>query len=222
MKKRLLTSILICLVTSVFAQSEKKLIKTYGGIPTENKNMQWENDITPNEKYFGIIQLDTTIVSAKIIEAFMVTHQPLQDSNIMTKRMRSNNAFGATMSALGGDYKSMDEFSKAGEATSRLQNKATNSWTVQFIDGVGLTRFYYNVVVQAKNGKYKLTIKPSGISGYANNHIQKEWSDLFKNGKVKSIYSKNYNKMKIKLAYTIDQWINAVEKNLSIEKEDNW
>ena len=42
---------------------------------------------------------------------------------------------------------------------------------------------------------------------------------MFRDGKVKSLYSNYYEQMKIKLAYTIDQWINEVNKQLK-EKSD--
>ena len=58
--------------------------------------------------------------------------------------------------------------------------------------------------------------------GYANDHIQTVWSQMFKNGELKSIYSKYYDQMKIKLAYTIDQWINNVDKHLISDENDDW
>ena len=220
MKKLLL--ILLCLPMIGFGQSDKKLIKTYGGIPTVNENMNWEEDGTPNEKYIGVIQIDSTISSSQVIEAFMITFQPLQDANIMTRQMRNNNTFGAIASGISGDYNSMDGFNKAGEAVSRRQNQARSTWTVQFIDGVRISRFYYNVSVQVKDGRYKLTVIPSGTSGYANDHIQTEWSQMFKKGEVKRLYSKYYDQMKIKLAYTIDQWINNVDEHLTKDGDDSW
>tara|TARA_B100001758_G_scaffold224454_1_gene215824 strand:+ start:2385 stop:3050 length:666 start_codon:yes stop_codon:yes gene_type:complete len=221
MKKLLI--ILLCLPFIGFAQSEKKLKKIYGGIPTANENMSWLEDQTPNEKYVGVIQFDSTISESNIIEAFMMTFQPLQDANIMTKQMRNNNAFGAVASGLSGDYRSMNEFNKSGQADSRRQNQVRNSWTVQFIDGVRISRFYYNVSVQVKDGRYKLSVIPAGMSGYANDHIQTEWNQIFnKKGEVKSLYSKYYSQMKIKLAYTIDQWIDNVDKQLSELHDSSW
>ena len=202
----------------VFSQSDKKIIKTYGGIPTSNENMLWEENNTPNEKYVGVIQFDSTISQSEVIEAFMVTFQPLQDANIMTKQMRTNNAIGGVASAMNGDYNS---FASTGDADSRRQNQINNSWTVQFIDGVRLSRFYYNISVRVKKGRYKLTVIPSGTSGYANDFIQTEWSQMFKNGEIKSIYSKYYDQMKIKLAYTIDQWINNVDEHLK-NNDGDW
>ena len=35
-------------------------------------------------------------------------------------------------------------------------------------------------------------------------------------------YSKYYDQMKTKLAYTIDQWINKVEKHLDSSEKDDW
>ena len=220
MKKLLL--ILLCLPFIGFGQSDKKLIKTYGGIPTANENMNWEEDRTPNEKYIGVIQIDSTISNSEVIEAFMITFQPLQDANIMTRQMRNNNTFGAIASGISGDYNSVNDFNKAGEAGSRRQNQARSSWTVQFIDGVRISRFYYNVSVQVRDGRYKLTVIPSGTSGYANDHIQTEWNQMFKKGKVRKLYSKYYDQMKIKLAYTIDQWINNVDEHLNKEGDDSW
>lgn len=221
MRKLVLFTVLFCFALNIFGQDENNE-KTYGGIPTAHPNMEWQDNLTPNEKYVGVIQVDSTINASKIIEAFMATFQQLQDANIMTKQMRTNNAIGGIASALNGDYKSMNEFSKAGNADSRRQYQGSTAWTVQFIDGVRLNRFYYNVSVQAKDGRYKLTISPSGLSGYANDHIQTEWSQMFKNGEVKSIYSKYYVQMKIKLAYTLNQWINEVEKYLVGNKNNNW
>lgn len=120
-----------------------------------------------------------------------------------------------------GDYKSMEDFSKAGDADSRIQYQGELSWTAQFIDGVRLNRFYYNVSVQARDGRYRLTVTPSGLSGFGNDHIQTEWSQMFRNGKVRSIYSNYYDQMKIKLAYTIDQWINEVDKYL-VGADNDW
>lgn len=217
--------LLLCLPLIGIGQNDKndkKMIRIYGAIPTANENMSWEDNITPNEKYVGVIQIDSTITATEVIEAFMITFQPLQDANIMTKQMRNNNAFGAALSTMNGDYKSVDDFTKAGDANSRRQNQAQSSWTVQFIDGVRINRFYYNVSVQVKKGRYKLTVIPSGMSGYANDHIQTVWGQMFKNGELKSIYSKYYDQMKIKLAYTIDQWINNVDKHLSSDKNDDW
>jgi hypothetical protein len=191
-------------------------------MPTSNENMGWEEDKTPNEKYSGVIKIDSTISASEVIEAFMITFQPLQDANIMTKQMRNNNAFGAVASSFSGDYNSMDDFTKAGDADSRRQNQAQSSWSVQFIDGVRLSRFYYNISVQVRNGRYKLVVIPAGTSGYANDHIQTEWSQMFKKGEVKSIYSKYYSQMKIKLAYTIDQWISNVDEHLIKDGNDDW
>ncbi|MBT4880936.1 MAG: hypothetical protein HON40_00105 [Flavobacteriales bacterium] len=220
MKKLLL--ILIALPMIGIGQSDKKITKIYGGMPTSNENMGWEEDKTPNEKYSGVIKIDSTISASEVIEAFMITFQPLQDANIMTKQMRNNNAFGAVASSLSGDYNSMDDFTKAGDADSRRQNQAQSSWSVQFIDGVRLSRFYYNISVQVRNGRYKLVVIPAGTSGYANDHIQTEWSQMFKKGEVKSIYSKYYSQMKIKLAYTIDQWISNVDEHLIKDGNDDW
>ena len=186
-------------------QSDKKITKIYGGMPTSNENMGWEEDKTPNEKYSGVIKIDSTISASEVIEAFMITFQPLQDANIMTKQMRNNNAFGAVASSLSGDYNSMDDFTKAGDADSRRQNQAQSSWSVQ-----------------VRNGRYKLVVIPAGTSGYANDHIQTEWSQMFKKGEVKSIYSKYYSQMKIKLAYTIDQWISNVDEHLIKDGNDDW
>jgi len=196
--------------------------KIYGGVPTANENMEWQDDVTPNEKYIGVIGIDSSASATQIIEAFMSTFQPLQDANIMTKQMRTNNSIGAISSAMSGDVQSVEDFSKAGDANSRRQYQGRTSWTVQFIDGVRLTRFYYNVSVQAKNGRYKLTVTPAGLSGYANDHIQTEWSQLFKNGKVKGMYAKYYDQMKTKLAYTIDQWTDQVAKHLDGDDNDDW
>ena len=109
MKKLLL--ILLCLPMIGFGQSDKKIKKTYGGMPTANENMSWEENTTPDEKYIGVFQIDSTISALEVIEAFMITFQPLQDANIMTKQMRNNNAFGSVASAMSGDYKSMDDLS---------------------------------------------------------------------------------------------------------------
>ena len=140
----------------------------------------------------------------------------------MTKQMRSNNAWGGTLSAVNGDYDSMSDFASAGDSDLRNQNQRQTTWAVQFIDGVRLSRFYYNVSVQTKDGRYKLTVTPAGLSGYANDHIQTEWSQMFKKGKVKSIYAKYYNQMKVKLAYTIDQWINSVNNHLVGDGNNDW
>jgi len=203
MKKLLL--ILIALPMIGIGQSDKKITKIYGGMPTSNENMDWEEDKTPNEKYSGVIKIDSTISASEVIEAFMITFQPLQDANIMTKQMRNNNAFGAVASSLSEDYNSMDDFTKAGDADSRRQNQAQSSWSVQ-----------------VRNGRYKLVVIPAGTSGYANDHIQTEWSQMFKKGEVKSIYSKYYSQMKIKLAYTIDQWISNVDEHLIKDGNDDW
>ena len=221
MKKLVFLIGLLCFAIVVFGQ-DAKLVKTYGGVPTANANMDWQDNITPNEKYIGVIQVDSTISASEIIEALMATFQPLQDANIMTKQMRTNSAIGGVASAMDGDYESMDDFSKAGDADSRRQYQGRSSWTIQFIDGVRLNRFYYNVSVQAKDGRYKLTVTPAGSSGYANDHIQYEWSQMFKNGEVKSSKSKYYDQMKTKLAYTIDQWINEVDKHLEGDANDDW
>ena len=221
MKKSALITGLLFFTVVLFGQ-DAKLVKTYGGVPTANENMEWQDNLTPNEKYIGVIQVDSSIKATQIIEAFMTTFQPLQDANIMTKQMRTNSAIGGVASAMDGDYESMEDFSKAGDADSRRQYQGKTSWTVQFIDGVRLNRFYYNVGVQAKDGRYKLTVTPAGSSGYANDHIQTEWSRMFKNGSVKSMYAKYYDQMKIKLAYTIDQWINEVDKQLTDSSNDDW
>ena len=222
MKKLLIFSmLLICAFNlNVLGQDPKQEFKRiYGGVPTSNSNMNWQDSLTPNEKYVGVIQIDSTIKASSIIEAFMITFQPLQDANIMTKQMRTINTMGAISSSLNGDYKSANDFSKAGKADARDQNKNQSAWTVQFIDGVRTSRFYYNISVQAKDGRYKLTVIPAGLSGYGLDHIQTEWSQMFRDGKVKSLYSNYYEQMKIKLAYTIDQWINEVNKQLK-EKSD--
>ncbi|HSO88745.1 MAG TPA: hypothetical protein VLQ91_19485 [Draconibacterium sp.] len=221
MKKLVLIAVLSCFAVVIFGQ-DANIEKTYGGIPTANPNMEWQDNLTPNEKYIGVIQVDSIISASKIIEAFMATFQSLQDANIMTKQMRTNSSIGGVTSAMNGDYESMDDFSKAGDSDSRKQYQGQNTWTVQFIDGVRMNRFYYNIGVQAKDGRYKLTVTPSGSSGYANDHIQTEWSQMFKNGEVKSIYSKYYDQMKIKLAYTIDQWINEVDKYLKGNANNDW
>ena len=221
MRKSVFITGLLFFAIVVFGQ-DTKLVKTYGGIPTANANMDWQDNLTPNEKYIGVIQVDSTISASEIIEAFMATFQPLQDANIMTKQMRTNSAIGGVASAMDGDYESMDDFSKAGDADSRRQYQGRSSWTVQFIDGVRLNRFYYNVGIQAKDGRYKLTVTPAGSSGYANDHIQTEWSQMFRNGEVKSSYFKYYDQMKTKLAYTIDQWINEVDKHLEGDANDDW
>jgi len=221
MKRSVLVTGLLCYAIVTFGQ-DANIEKIYGGIPTANVNMEWQDNLTPNEKYTGIIKVDSTISASKIINAFMATFQLLQDANIMTKQMRNNSTFGAAASTMNGDMKSMEDFAKAGDADSRKQYQSQDSWTVQFIDGVRLSRFYYNVSVQAKDGRYKLTVTPSGLSGYANDHIQTEWSQMFKNGKVKSIYVNYYDQMKTKLAYTIDQWINEVDKHLKGEANNDW
>lgn len=221
MKKLVLFAVLSCFAIVVFGQ-DANIEKTYGGIPSANPNMDWQDNLTPNEKYIGVIQVDSTISASKIKEAFLATFQPLQDANIMTKQMRTNSAIGGISSALNGDYESMDDFSKAGDADTRKQYQGETSWTVQFIDGVRMIRFYYNVSVQAKDGRYKLTVTPSGLSGYANDHIQTEWSQMYKNGELKSSYSKYYDQMKTKLAYTIDQWINEVDKYLEGNANNDW
>lgn len=219
MKKSVLITGLLFFAIGVLGQNEK-LVRIYGGIPTANANMKWQNNLTPNEKYIGIIHVDSTASATQIIEAFMATFQPLEDANIMTKQMHNLSAAGEVLSSTQGDYKSMDEFSKAGDAAHRRQYKDQHTWTVQFIDGVRSVRFYYNIFVQAKDGRYKLTVTPAGSSGYAVDHIQTEWSRMFKNGEVRGMYSKYYNEIKIKLAYTIDQWINKVNKHLEAGSND--
>lgn len=172
--------------------------------------------------YTGVIQVDSTITASKIIEAFIATFQPMQDANIMTKQMRNNSAWGSALSAVNSDYDSMSDFANAGDYDLRNQNQRKTTWAVQFIDGVRMNRFYYNVNVQARDGRYKLTVTPAGLSGYSNDHIQTEWSQMFKNGEVKITYSKYYDQMKTKLAYTIDQWINKVEKHLVSSEKNDW
>lgn len=222
MKKILFITTLLFLTLSSFGQSSKKIKRIYGGIPTANKNMMWKEKETINEYYTGVIKVNSQIKASQIIEAFMATFQSIQDANIMTKQMRNNNAWGSTLSAINGDQKSMIKFTKAGDSKIRIQNQRQNSWTVQFIDGVRISRFYYNISVKSKDGRYKLTATPSGTSGYANDHIQTEWKDLFKKGKVRRSYSKYYSQMKIKMAFTIDQWIQKVEKHLNSNEEDDW
>ena len=221
MKKSVLLTTLLFIAIVIFGQNAK-IVRIYGGVPTANENMHWQDNLTPNDKYIGIIHVDSTISASEIIEAFMATFQPLQDANIMTKQMRNLNTFGEVASAMNGDAKSMDDFTKAGDADARRQYQKRNFWTAQFIDGVRLSRFYYNVSVQAKDGRYKLTVIPSGLSGYAVDHIQTEWSQMFKKGKLKSMYSKYYNEMKTKLAYTIDQWIKKVNNHLKENDKSNW
>jgi len=222
MKKAVLIIGLLCFALTVLGQNTKKIEKTYGGIPTANENMKWQENRTVNEYYTGVIQVDTTIKASKIIDAFISTFQPMQDANIMTKQMRSNSAWGGALSAANGDYGSMSDFAGAGDSDLRNQNQRQTTWAVQFIDGVRINRFYYNVSVQARDGRYKLTVTPAGSSGYANDHIQTEWSQMFKKGEVRSMYSKYYEQMKIKLAYTIDQWINKVDKHLVSGEKDDW
>lgn len=222
MKKIVLITGLLCFTLTIFGQDAKKNEKIYGGIPTANENMTWQENRTPNEIYTGVIQVDSTIIASQIIEAFMSTFQPMQDANIMTRQMRSNSAWGGALSAVNGDYDSMSDFAGAGDSDLRMQNQRHTTWTVQFIDGVRLSRFYYNVSVRTKDGRYKLTVTPAGLSGYANDHIQTEWSQMFKKGKVKSMHSKYYDQMKVKLAYTVDQWINNVEKHLVGDGNDGW
>ena len=146
MKKLVFLTGLLCFAIAIFGQDVNNE-KIYGGVPTANENMDWQDNLTPNEKYLGIIQVDSTISASEIIEAFMATFQPLQDANIMTKQMRNSSTFGAVASATSGDMQSMDDFTKAGDADSRKQYQGRSSWTVQFIDGVRLSRFYYNVSV---------------------------------------------------------------------------
>lgn len=203
-------------------QNIKKTEKIFGGIPTANKNLKWQEDKTANEIYIGVIKVDSTIKATKIIDAFISTFQAMQDANIMTKQMRRNSAWGAALSATTGDYDSMSDFTRAGNSDLRNQNQRQTIWTVQFIDGVRLNRFYYNVSVNARNGRYKLTVTPAGLSGYANDHIQTEWSQIFKEGEVRPVFSKHYELMKIKLAYTIDQWTKKIDKYLISNEEDNW
>ncbi len=222
MKKIVLITGLLCFTLTIFGQDAKKNEKIYGGTPTANENMKWQENRTENEFYTGVIQIDSTINASQIIDAFMSTFQPMQDANIMTKQMRSNSAWGGALSAVNGDYDSMSDFASAGDSDLRIQNQRQTTWAVQFIDGVRLSRFYYNVSVQTKDGRYKLTVTPAGLSGYANDHIQTEWGQLFKKGEVKSSYSKYYDQIKIKLAYTIDQWINAVDKHLEGGANDDW
>ncbi len=222
MKKVLFITTFLCFTLTSFSQNLKKIKRIYGGIPTVNENMKWEEKETSNEYYTGVIQVNPEIKAPQIIEAFMSTFQSIQDANIMTKQMRNNNAWGGTLSAMKGDYKSMTEFTKSGDSKTRMQNQKQNSWTVQFIDGVRISRFYYNISVKTKDGRYKLTATPTGLSGYANDHIQNEWSDLFKNGKVRKSRLKYYNQMKIKLAYTINQWIEKVEKHLNNNEKNDW
>lgn len=201
---------------------EHNYTRIYGGIPTANENMKWNDNLTPNEKYIGVIYVDSSYKSSQIISAFIATYQPIQDANIMTKQMRTNNAIGSYSSVLSGDMNSLQDFAKAGNANNRMQNQGQDSWTIQFIDGVQLNRFYYNINVQAKDGRYKITVVPSGLSGYGQDHIQTPWSQMFKDGKIKPIYSNYYEEMKTKLAYTIDIWINQVEKHLIENVKQEW
>jgi len=202
--------------------TEKKLIRIYGAVPTSNENMKWEDKKTAGEKYVGVISLDSSISSAKIIEAFMATFQSMQDANIMTKQMRNNNAFGAVASTMSGDMQSLNDFSEYGSADSRNQYQQKTSWTVQFIDGVKLVRFYYNVSVHSKDGRYKLTLVPSGTSGYALDHVQTTWGQMYKNGELKSRYIKYYDLMITKLELTVDQWIKSVNENIVSNVSDDW
>ena len=98
------------------------------GVPTANENMKWNDNLTPEEKYIGVIHVDSTFNSEKMIEAFMATFQPLQDANIMTKQMRKNNTFGSSMAALSGDVRSMRNFAQYGDASNRRQNQLRASW----------------------------------------------------------------------------------------------
>ena len=202
--------------------AEANYERIYGGVPTANENMKWNDNLTPEEKYIGVIHVDSTFNSEKMIEAFMATFQPLQDANIMTKQMRNNNAFGSSMAALSGDVRSMRNFAQYGDAFNRRQNQLRASWTVQFIDGVRLNRFYYNVNIQARDGRYKITVVPSGISGYGQDHIQAEWSQMFRDGEIKPLYSNYYSQMKTKLAFTVDQWIKKVAEHLEENANDDW
>ena len=221
MKKAILVSGFIISTLVIFGQ-DSNLTKIYGGRPTANENMEWQDNLSPIEKYVGVIQVDSTVSATEIIEAFIITFQPIQDANIMTKQMRTNSIIGGFSAAVSGDYDSMNDLAEAGDADSRRQYQSKSNWTVQFIDGVRLNRFYYNVSIQAKKGRYKLTVTPAGISGYGLDHIQFDWSNLYKNGKVKKMNIKRHHEMKIKLGFTIDQWIQKVEKHLSDMKNDDW
>ena len=129
MKKTVLITGLLCFTLTIFGQDAKKNEKTYGGTPTANENMNWEENRTVNEFYTGVIQVDSTINASKIIDAFISTFQPMQDANIMTKQMRSNSAWGGALSAVNGDYDSMSDFSSAGDsAISAEFGTAIFSW----------------------------------------------------------------------------------------------
>ena len=221
MKKLILITGLFFFAIVVFGQ-DAKLIKTYGGIPTSNANMKWQDNSTPNEKYIGVIHIDSTVSAPEIIEAFMATFRPLQDANLITKQMHNAKVLGGVLAVANSDDQSLDYFLNAGGAKEKRQHQYLSTWTVQFIDGVRMSRFYYNVTVQAKQGRYKLTVIPAGLSGYANSHIQYEWARMFRKGQLKSMYSKYYDQMKIKLAYTIDQWIKAVDKQLKEGAQGDW
>lgn len=220
--KRSISVILFVLITIAVIGQESDLVRTYGDKPTSNENMEWLDNNSPTEKYIGVINVDSTISATEIIDAFIVTYKPLQDANIMTKQMRTNSAIGGFSAAIGGDYDSMSELAEAGNANSRRQYQGRSSWTVQFIDGMRLVRFYYNVSIQAKQGRYKLTVIPAGSSGYGLDHIQKSWGQYFINGKVKKMTAKQYERIKIKLGFTIDQWIQQVDKHLNEVANDDW
>ena len=42
------------------------------------------------------------------------------------------------------------------------------------------------------------------------------------NGKVKKMTAKQYERIKIKLGFTIDQWIQQVDKHLNEVANDDW
>lgn len=224
MKKLLLLSAALLISVLTFGQNKltseevraiKKQVRIFGAIPTANKNMHWVNNNTPEETYVGIIKADSSNAT-EIIDAFRSTFQAMQDVNLMTKQMETKAALATTFSA--GNNEEVDRISKWGAANVRNGYANNHTFTVRFIDGVRLIRFYFDVNLQAKDGRFKLVITPIGVSAFNVDNVQTSWPKMF-TGMYKS--SCHYNDIKIKLAFTVDQWIKKAKKQLNKSKS-NW
>ena len=54
MKKSTITTSILLLFTLLLYSQDSKMEKIFGGVPTSHDNMEWQDKLTPDEKYIAL------------------------------------------------------------------------------------------------------------------------------------------------------------------------
>lgn len=215
---------LTILAVSTYSQvTVEQFMQKTGESKLNDPNMNWENELTPEEHYLGVIDLSDSFSVEEVRTAIIRAKEEIQPNKLMTKQMSTNSSLGVASATLNGDFDAASDFYADGTGNQNGQTINSNDFiSFVMIDGIKLIRFYTRYDVDIKENRIRIKATYIGNSGYTQNVVQVPASRMWRNGELRGAYIDSRSWCNMEIEQTTAQLIQAIEKSLQDSGDDDW